>query len=195
MFDSVRLYIGTQEVEAVDDVSAKSEMMKFTLYSFSDRMGKGAVKGFIPDMATGTNTDPGYSQRKGMNNDDTKAIMMIQNSFTVAVPLKGIFGFCDHDKVLYGLKIRSQLQRNDNENRLLFGIVNAFGAQNIFGIDEMSWYISEFNPNLKAEEMLNRRLNSKKPRNILLRIRTRRRAISHATRIATESPTGRTIQS
>ena len=73
MFDSVRLYIGTQEVEAVDYVSVTSEMMKFTLYSFSDRMGKGAVEGFIPDMATGTNTDPGYSQRKGMYNDATKA--------------------------------------------------------------------------------------------------------------------------
>ena len=32
MFDSVRLYIGTQEDEAVDYVSATSEMMKFTLY-------------------------------------------------------------------------------------------------------------------------------------------------------------------
>ncbi len=82
MFDSVRLYIVTQEVEAVDYVSAVSEMMKFTLYSFSDRMGKGAVKGFIPDMSTGTSTDPGYSQRKGMYNDDTKT----GNSFTVAVP-------------------------------------------------------------------------------------------------------------
>ena len=78
-------------------------------------MGKGAVEGFIPDMATETNTDPGYSQRKGIYNDDTKT----GNSFTVAVPLKGIFGFCDHDKVLCGLKIRFQLQRNDNENRLL----------------------------------------------------------------------------
>ena len=96
VFHSVRLYIGTQEVEAVDYVSAASEMMKFTLYSFSDRMGKGAVKGFILDMSTGANTDPGYIQRKGMCNDDTKA----DNSFTVAVPLIGIFGFCDHDKVL-----------------------------------------------------------------------------------------------
>ena len=43
MFDSVRLYIGRQEVEAVDYVSAKSEMMNFTLYSYHDRMGKGAV--------------------------------------------------------------------------------------------------------------------------------------------------------
>ena len=73
MFDSIHLYIGTQEVEAVDYVSATSEMMKLTLYSFSDGMGKGAVEGFIPDMATGTNTDPGYSQRKGMYNDDPKA--------------------------------------------------------------------------------------------------------------------------
>ncbi len=64
-------------------------------------MGKGAVEGFIPDMTTGTNTDLSYSQRKGLYNDDTKA----GNSFTVAVPLKGIFGFCDYDKVLYGLKI------------------------------------------------------------------------------------------
>ena len=52
--DRVCLYIGKQEVEAVDYVSAVSEMMKFTLYSFSDRMGKGAVEGFIPDMAMGT---------------------------------------------------------------------------------------------------------------------------------------------
>ena len=85
------------------------------------------------------------------------------NSFAVAVPLKGMFGFCDHDKVLYGLKIRFQLQRNDNENGLLFGMANAFGAQNKFLIDEMSWYISEYTPNLKTEEMLNRRLKSKKP--------------------------------
>ena len=27
---------------------------------------------------------------------------------------KGIFGFCDYDEVLYELKIRFQLQRNDN---------------------------------------------------------------------------------
>ena len=75
-----------------------------------------AVKGFIPDMTMRTNADPIYSQRKGMYNDYAKA----ENSFTVAVPLQGIFGFCDYDKVLYGLKIRFQLQRNDNENRLLF---------------------------------------------------------------------------
>ena len=112
--------------------------MKFTLYSFSDRMGKGAVKGFIPDMSTGTNTDPGYSQRKAMYNVDTN----VGHSFTMAVPLKGIFGFCDHDKVLCGLKIRFQLQRNENENRLLFGVANAFAAQNKFLIDEISWYIS-----------------------------------------------------
>ena len=43
------------------------------LYSFSDRMGKGTVEGFISDMATGTNAGPGYTQRKGMYNDDTKA--------------------------------------------------------------------------------------------------------------------------
>ena len=58
MVDGVRLYIGTQEVEAVDYVSAASEMMKFTLYSFSDRMGKGAVEGFIPDMSTGKKHRP-----------------------------------------------------------------------------------------------------------------------------------------
>ncbi len=162
MFDSVRLYIGTQEVEAVDYVAATSEMMKFTLYSFSGRMGKGAVEGFIPDMSTGTNTDPGYNQRKAMYNDDTKA----ENSFTVAVPLKGIFGFCDYDKVLYGLKIRFQLQRNDNVNRLLFGAQNAFGDNNKFVINDLCWYISEYTPNLKTEEMLNRRLNSKKPLNV-----------------------------
>ena len=96
MFDSVNLYIGTQEVEAIDYVSAASEMMKFTLYSFRERMGKGAVEGFIPDMVTGTNPDPGYNQRKSMFNDESKA----ENSFTMAVPLKVIFGFCDYDKVL-----------------------------------------------------------------------------------------------
>ena len=95
MFDSVHLCIRTQEVEVVDYISATSEMMKFPLYSFSDRMGKGAVKGFIPDMARETNADAGYSQRKAMYNYDTKA----KHSFTVAVPLKGIFGFCDYDKV------------------------------------------------------------------------------------------------
>ena len=88
------------------------------------------------------------------------------NSFTVAVTLKGIFGFCDHDKVLYGLKIRFQLQRNDNENRFLFGVVNAFADQNKFLIDEISWYISEYTHNLKTEKILNRRLNSKKPLNV-----------------------------
>ena len=74
-----------------------------------------------------------------MYNDDTKAC----NSFTVAVPFKSIFGFCDYDKVLCGLKIRLQLQRNDNENRLLFGIAHAFGARNKFVIDEMSWKKTE----------------------------------------------------
>ena len=68
--------------------------------------------------------------------------------------------------VMYGLKIRFQLQRNDNENKLLFGIANAFAAQNKFVIYEMSWYISKYTPNLKTEEMLNRRLNSKKPLNV-----------------------------
>ena len=96
VFHSVRLYIGTQEVEAVDYVSATSEMMKFTQYSFRDRMGKGAVKGFIPDMATGTNTDPGYSQRKGMYNDDTKAgkVLMWQFLFKVNLDFVIMIKFC-----------------------------------------------------------------------------------------------------
>ena len=80
--------------------------------------------------------------------------------------MEGIFGFCDHYKVLYGLKIRFKLQRNDNENRLLFGVANAFADQNKFLIDEISWYISEYTPNLKTEEMLNRRLNSKNRLNV-----------------------------
>ena len=67
MFDSVRLYIGTQEDEAVDYVSATSEMLKFTLYSFRDRMGEGSAESFIPDMATGTNADPGQTNSKKNN--------------------------------------------------------------------------------------------------------------------------------
>ena len=56
--------------------------------------------------------------------------------------------------------------KNDDENKLLFGAANAFGDQNKFVIDEMSWYIGECTPNLKTEEMLNRRLHSKKPQNV-----------------------------
>ena len=100
MFDSVHLYIGTQEVEAVNYVSATSEMMKFTLYSFSDGMGKGAVEGFIPDMATGTNTDPGYNQCI-MYNDDTKA----GNSFTVEFFLKVYLDFVIMIKFCVDLKL------------------------------------------------------------------------------------------
>ena len=48
----------------------------------------------------------------------------------VTVPLKRIFGFCDYDKVLCGLKIRFQPQRNNNENRVLFAVANAFGENN-----------------------------------------------------------------
>ena len=51
-------------------------------------------------------------------------------------------------------------------NRLFFGVVNAFAAQNKFVIDEISWCIREPAPHLKTEEMLNRRLNSKKPLNV-----------------------------
>ena len=80
-----------------------------------------------------------------MYNNDAKT----ENSFTMAVPLPAIFGFCDYDKGFCGLKIRFQLQRNDNENRLLFGVANAFAAQNKFVIDEISWYISEYTPNLQ----------------------------------------------
>ena len=58
MFDGVRSYIRTQEVEVVDYVSATSEMMIFTLYSFSGRMGKGAVEGFIPDIGNGNKHRP-----------------------------------------------------------------------------------------------------------------------------------------
>ena len=93
-----------------------------------------------------------------MYNDDTKA----GNSFTVAVPLKCIFGFCDYDKVMCGHKIRFQLQRNDNENRLLFGAASAFAAQKKFVIDKISFYKREYTPNHKTEEMLSRRFNSKK---------------------------------
>ena len=40
-------------------------------------MGKGTVEGFIPDMATGTNADPSYSQRKSMFHGETKAEIQI----------------------------------------------------------------------------------------------------------------------
>ena len=82
-----------------------------------------------------------------MYTDDAKA----GNCFTVAVPLKGILGFSDYDKVLNGLKIRFQLQRNDNENTLHFSVAYAFGAQKKFVFDEMSWYISQSTSNLKTE--------------------------------------------
>ena len=45
-------------------------------------------------------------------------------------------------------------------------MANAFADQNKFLIDEISWYISEYTPNLKTEEMLNRRFNSMKPFNV-----------------------------
>ena len=49
---------------------------------------------------------------------------------------------------------------------VLFGIDNAFGDNNKFMINGLCCYISDFTPNLKTEEMLNRRLNSKKPLNV-----------------------------
>ena len=78
-------------------------------------------------------------------------------------PLKYIFGFTEYTKILYLIKIGLILSRKDD------GVINAdifYGAATMTGkiiLNNLEWWVPYIEPSLEIEELITKRLNTKKP--------------------------------
>jgi len=125
------------------------------------RKNHGMLSGWIPDSGKGdtdlTDVDynAGYYWRKKIYNDKKKG--------TVIFPLKNLFGFCDYTKILYLLKINLSLIRKDDSviNPDIF--YGAAGTKAKIKMERLDFHIPYIVPSLGIEELITKRLISKKP--------------------------------
>jgi hypothetical protein len=91
-------------------------------------------------------------------------------------PLKHLFGFCEYTKILYLIKITLSMVRKDDAtiSASIFygaGAVEGAGARPATSgkikFDSLEWHIPSISPSLEIEEIISKRLSTKKPINMI----------------------------
>src|SRR5438093_4436309 len=162
MFNSFRLEVGGREVEIISQaVGEVSTIANFIMASDTFKRTYGQIAGWMPDTSKGDtdvadiDANYGYFWRKKIYND--------KKTYTLMFPLKYIFGFTEYTKILYLIKIGLILSRKDD------GVINAdifYGAATMTGkitLNNLEWWVPYIEPSLEIEELITKRLNTKKP--------------------------------
>ena len=185
-FDEMRLEIGSQQLEIINEPGEFDTMLKFLTqgkdYSHAN------IEGWIPDTGTGNsvaditpiannandaaqlaglraavsrlnihNLNTGYMSRKDIFNNDNG----VANRYGgwIKWPLSPLFGYLDHNKVTVNLPIKFSMKRKVNDQGIFFGI----DVQNAkLEISKIEFWIPNIQPSLDIEASITKRLNSNK---------------------------------
>jgi hypothetical protein len=163
-FSQMILTIGGREVEGIHEaVGEASTLANLVMTSSSYRNGAGQLAGWIPDTSKGDNdvdntandANQGFYWRMKLYNTKKK--------FTFAFPLKNLFGFTDYAKVLYLIKIRLDLNLRDSSEIKKDIFYGAAGTTGELLLNKVELHIPYIEPSLTVEEIVHKRLESKKP--------------------------------
>jgi hypothetical protein len=164
MFSGMTLQIGGRDVEQIVQAPGEaSTLANFVMCSDSYRKTTGMLSGWCPDTNKGdtdvdntaNDANQGYYWRKKIYND--------KKTFVINFPLKYLFGFTEYTKILYLIKISLLLQLDDPTTyspKIFYGAATTTGK---LTMNNLCWWIPSIQPSLEIEEIITKRLNTKKP--------------------------------
>src|SRR5438093_3723607 len=162
MFSGMTLQIGGRDIENISQAPGEaSTLANFIMTSDSYRKTTGQLAGWFPDSNKGDNdvadidANYGYFYRKKIYNN--------KKTFIVNFPLKYLVGFTEYTKILYLIKICLLLQLDDPATyspKIFYGAAATTGR---LRINNLSWNIPSIQPSLEIEDIITKRLNTKKP--------------------------------
>lgn len=186
IFDEMRLEIGSQQLEIINEPGEFDTMLKFV--TRKQDYSKANIEGWIPDtndggavvditgataitdagtnlaatklLATRANThnlNTGFLKRKQIYNNANGVTN--RNGFIIKWPLSPLFGYLDHRKVSVNLPIKLQLTRKANDTAILFG---ADGQNGKLEVVKMELWIPNIQPSLDIETKVLSRLKTNK---------------------------------
>src|SRR5438093_12022274 len=163
MFSGMTLQVGGRDIENISQAPGEaSTLANFIMTSDSYRKTYGALAGWIVDSNNGdtdvdntaNDANQGYYWRKKIYND--------KKTFVVNFPLKYLFGFTECTKILYLIKICLLLQLDDPTTyspKIFYGAAATTGR---LRINNLSWNIPSIQPSLEIEDIITKRLSTKK---------------------------------
>ena len=156
-FDSLRYYLDSNLVEAINHPGQATTMLGMLKYSNDFNKSTGISQCWKLDTSTDAAvSNDGFSIRRNfiLKSSDPKG------SFSFLIPLSHIFGFCeDYTKVLYGFKHMLTMVRKKDNDAIFRGDEAAEGK---ILITKIAWYIPYVNPSDQEKARLYKIIEAKK---------------------------------
>ena len=168
LFSTIKYELSGHEIECVNYPGPASTMQGLLKYSDDFAQSQGLNMCWSKDTGTGTaviKTNVGFAKRHAYIIKDAVPI----GSFSFAVPLSHIFGFCeDYQKVVYGMKHMLTCVRKDNDDAIFHD--DDAGKGKII-LEDVSWYMPRVIPNDTQKFTLTKIIESKPLLNVAFRMR------------------------
>ena len=184
IFSEMRLEIGSQQLEIINEPGEFDTMLKFI--TRNKNYAQANIEGWVPDTGNGNsiaildqvgdaateaevvrtiqrlrtranvyNLNTGYLKRKEVYNNPNGVTN--RTGFWIKWPLSPLFGYLDHDKISVNLPLKLQLRRKENDHEIFFGVD---GQNAKLEIRKLDLWIPNIQPSLDIEAALTKRLNT-----------------------------------
>ena len=158
MFKEISYYLSNQQVETISNPGVATTMLGYLKYPVEFQVGEGMNQLRQRDVSidaslTDTNTCF-YARWRYIVQQPTD-----KGTFSFCIPLKHIFGFCDHyDKIIYGFKHTITLNRQSNDDAIFRSSAAAAGK---IDLTKLSLFMPHVTPSFQELNNLTKSIESK----------------------------------
>ena len=115
IFSNVKYELAGQEIESVNNPGIAGVLMGIAKFPYDYANSAGMVQCWSPQTSDAVLGERGFARRQEYI--ISKAVP--RGSFSFVVELENLFGFCeDYDKVVYGMRHKLTLVRNNNDDAI-----------------------------------------------------------------------------
>ena len=169
MFTNIKYTLAGSEIESLNHPGFATTMLGYCKYAPDYKQGHGLMQCWFPDTgaAADRDTNSGFKVRQHylIEKPDPKG------SFSFAVPLDHIFGFCeDYHKVMYGMRHTLTLVRTTDDNDAIFR-PNTPALDGKVILSKISWMMPKVLPNDEMKFKLYKTIETKDTLDVGYRMR------------------------
>ena len=155
LFSNVKYELAGQEIESVNDPGIAGVLMGIAKFPYDYANGVGMMQCWSPATSDHILMNQGFGRRQIYIIN--KAVPI--GSFSFAVPLENIFGFCeDYNKIVYGMRHKLTLVRKNNDDAIQRLAAMAVGK---IELTKVAWVMPRVHPSDVKKFSLYKSIESK----------------------------------
>ena len=158
MFSEISYYLSNQQVETISNPGVATTMLGYLKYPVEFQVGEGMNQLWQRDVSTDaslTDANTGFYARWRYIVQQPAE----KGTFSFCIPLKHIFGFCDHsDKIIYGFKHTIALKRQGDDDAIFRSSSVAIGK---IDLTKLSLFMPHVTPSFQELNNLTKSIESK----------------------------------